>query len=323
MRFVNEAVFVPDANDVPLWAQGPIGAMVYQLKSFPTMAGRMSWYAVKETMAGNPRPLMYLGTAGAALGATAAGVKDVVQFRGGEDNQEAAFRVRQTGQTAIGSALHAMGFPEKDLGPQEQQALAWYFDGILHLGGLGLLGEIFINTAGHIDDQNFGFNRVISSLAGPSFDTAYVGWRAVGGLKAAAFGDEEEATTRASMRSGARAVAARTPILGGARAYREIVADGVAEPGRLPQGDSSSFSQRAGFKAAGMSAGGFDTGGTARGGSMEKDSGLRDLLLSELQKQASSKGEERKSDEKKPTRRLKVNRNEDGLIDSIDIEDAR
>ena len=40
MRFVNETIFTPDPNDVPMWAQHPVGAMIFQLKSFPLMMMR-------------------------------------------------------------------------------------------------------------------------------------------------------------------------------------------------------------------------------------------------------------------------------------------
>ena len=36
-RFANETIFTPNKSDVPLWAQGPTGAVVFQLKSYPLM----------------------------------------------------------------------------------------------------------------------------------------------------------------------------------------------------------------------------------------------------------------------------------------------
>ena len=40
-KFANETIFTPNPNDIPLWAQTPVGAMVFQLKSYPLMLGRL------------------------------------------------------------------------------------------------------------------------------------------------------------------------------------------------------------------------------------------------------------------------------------------
>lgn len=236
LRFTNEAVFVPDPNDVPIWGQTPVGALIFQLKSFPLMAGRLSGYAVRETGKGNLKPLMYMGTVGVGFGMAAMATKDVVQHRGGEDHVDPQLRVRQTGDTAVGQALQAFNILEDDdLKPTDQNdALGWYFAGLFALGGLGLVGEMMAETAAHSDNATFGFNRVLGMVAGPTYDTAYTGWRVAAGSRAAIFDDPDESVS--ARRSGLRAMASRVPVLGGARGFREIVADAGGEPGRRPSG---------------------------------------------------------------------------------------
>jgi len=68
IKFADESIFQPNPNDVPLWAQTPVGAMVFQLKSFPLMMTRLGGYVLGEAKKGNLKPLAYFATLGPAFG---------------------------------------------------------------------------------------------------------------------------------------------------------------------------------------------------------------------------------------------------------------
>jgi hypothetical protein len=131
IKFANEAIFAPNANDVPLWGQTPIGAMIFQLKSFPLMMARLGKDVAIEAKEGNIKPLLWYASAGPAAGAGALALKDILQFRGGEDNQEPALRTRNSQQF-----LQLLGY-DKDLHGDEDDFFGWYFEGMMAMGGLG------------------------------------------------------------------------------------------------------------------------------------------------------------------------------------------
>ena len=105
IKFADESIFQPNPNDVPLWAQTPVGALVFQLKSFPLMMTRLGGYVLSEAKQGNLKPLAYFATLGPAFGMGTLSAKDVIQMRGGEDEQSPELRRR--------NLLRVMGYDAK------------------------------------------------------------------------------------------------------------------------------------------------------------------------------------------------------------------
>lgn len=228
MKFTNEAIFTPDPNDVPLWAQTPWGAMVYQLKSYPVMMGRLTNYVMDEAKQGNAKPLIYMLTAGSALGASALAVKDIVQSRGGQDERSPELRARSLDKTVVGKAAVGFGLVDKEDIKDKYEAVAWYVEGLMAMGGLGFVGELFFNSAAQIDNGNYGFNRMMGTILGPSYDVAYGGFKVAGGVQDMIAG----ADTNGQKREAARVVASRIPVLGGSRDFRESAADLMGQPSK-------------------------------------------------------------------------------------------
>ena len=234
MRFANESVFQPNADDVPLWAQTPLGALAFQLKSFPLMMQRMAGGIIREAFPkdGGPRnlmPLLYFATLGPAAGASALAIKDHVQMRGGEDEKSADFRLR--------SLSNSMGYDEGTFGSYDK-FWGWYLEGFMVMGGFGLIADIAHNTASQLDNAAYGQQRAWSSLAGPTYGLGNSAFNATAGLVDTALDSTPD--SNAKERQLAREVATRTPILGGIRAFRENVTDTLA-------GTSSSGGGRGGF----------------------------------------------------------------------------
>ena len=238
LRFANESVFQPNADDVPIWAQTPLGALAFQLKSFPLMMGRMSGHILREAFpkSGQPRnikPLLYFLSFGPAAGAGAAAIKDVVQMRGGEDERSADVRVR--------NAMKFAGYDEKVHG-NEQDFLGWYLEGLMVMGGFGLIADVLHSAASQVDNGAYGQQRVWSSLLGPTYGLGNSAFTTLGGAKDFMLNSTPE--SNAKERSAVREVVTRTPVLGGIRALRESVTDAVAgEP-------SSSSGGRGGFSGS-------------------------------------------------------------------------
>ena len=229
MRFTNEAIFTPNPNDVPMWAQTPIGGLIFQLKSFPLMMSRLSVDVGKEAAKGNLKPFIYMMTAGVGLGSASLGVKDLVQSRGGEDQKSVAFRER--------SAAKNFGIPLLEEGGDWDERAGWYLEGLMAMGGLGLFAELLYNSAAQLDNGKYGFVRTMSYVFGPSFGVAEGVFDVGAGVKDAVVGDAEK---NSKERQAARQIATRVPILGGVRSFRESAADLFGEGGRK-SGKSKGF----------------------------------------------------------------------------------
>lgn len=225
MRFTNDAIFSPGADEIPVWAQTPIGSIVFQLKSYPLMMSRMA----KDVLVGDmmeffktgdigylKRPGYFLAF-GPAFGMGALAVKDIVQMRGGEDEKSAELRQR--------NILKALGYDEKVHG-NANDFLGWYFEGLMTMGGLGLLGDITQSVVSQTDNGAYGFQRILSTVFGPSVGTASAAFNVVAGVKDAALDGTPD--SNAKERSAVREMAGRVPFLGGIRSLREGVVDEVA-----------------------------------------------------------------------------------------------
>ena len=251
IKFANETIFAPNPNDNPLWSQTPIGSLVYQLKSFPVMMGKLTWNIFKEAKQGNLAPLVYFFTIGTGLGgAGSLAVKDIVQMRGGEEGNKAALRERlfvtiakdfgfksDRNKTIEGWEKNISAYI-KDHPEMVAIALAagykpsmhgsidsfmgWYIESLLQTGGLGMMGELLYNTASQADNGAYGFQRIMSYLAGPSYDTVGVqGYNILAGGQEFISDKGGGDVTNAKRRSLIRGLLNRVPFLGGNRAFRE------------------------------------------------------------------------------------------------------
>jgi hypothetical protein len=228
MRFVNETIFTPDPNDVPMWAQTPWGGLAFQLKSFPIMMGRMSKDVIKEAGHGNVAPLALLLTAGAGFGMGANAAKDLILGRGGKSGTERKLRERRLDKTFVGDIAKALGgdiensqFMNEDnlatLGFTPNEFLGWWVEGLLAMGGLGLVAEMAFNSAAQADNGSYGQIRVLSAVAGPSVG---IGVDALKGVSAAMDIDNSS-----KARDFGRSVGRRIPVLGGIKSFQESAAE--------------------------------------------------------------------------------------------------
>ena len=258
IRFSNESIFTPNSNDVPLWAQTPWGSIAFQLKSFPLMMQRLvlgEGGIVGEAFGreggqfkGNPYPLLYALTIGAGFGMASMASKDVSQVRGGDDDQSAALRNR--------NLLKSLGYDKKIHGDENDFA-GWYLDGLIQMGGLGLLSNMLYDSAQQLDNGAYGQMRVASTVFGPSVGLFMSGYNvAAGGWDAAgdAMGNE---STNSKERQGIRELASRVPVLGGIKGLREGVVDTLAGESEVGQSKSTGSFGSSGFGSSGFGSSGF------------------------------------------------------------------
>lgn len=219
VKFADDAVFVPNPNDIPLWAQTPIGKIIFQLKSYPLMMSRMAGDLISEAKQGNVTPLLYLLSVGPAFGATALAVKDIVQMRGGEDGRDPALRER-----TFDGLAKSLGFDAAMHGDVDT-FMKWYVESLMLAGGFGLVGDILYGVGEQIDNGAYGYIRTAGLIGGPTVSLGFSGFNAVAGAADATFGLNE---SNAKERSGVREVVSRIPVLGGVRAAREGITDAIA-----------------------------------------------------------------------------------------------
>lgn len=224
IRFADDAIFQPNPNDIPLWAQTPIGGLVFQLKSFPLMMTRLGGHVIREAKQGNLKPLAYMATLGPAFGMATLSAKDIIQMRGGDDEKSPELRRR--------NLLKAMGYDE-DVHGNEDDFMGWYVEGMMVMGGLGLLGDVIHSTVSQVDNGAYGKMRIASTFLGPSFGTGMAAVDVMAGAQDAAFGSTD---SNAKERTATRELATRIPVLGGIRRVREGIVDSIAGE----SGDSSS-----------------------------------------------------------------------------------
>ena len=227
VKFTNQSIFTPNANDQPLWAQTPGWQIVFQLKSFPLMMTRLGRDVVKDAVnkgsEGERRlaPLLYFAGLGPMFGSGVVFAKDVVQGRGGEENRE--FAVRDRALTDKFTMAEEFGLKEN-----ADQLLGWYVDGLMQMGGLGLIGQLMYDSAAQIDNGAYGKWRVAELLGGPSLGLFSDAFEVASGAADAtldAFGAE---STNSKERSAVREILGRAPILGGVTAFREGGTDLIA-----------------------------------------------------------------------------------------------
>jgi len=243
MRFTNEAIFTPDPNDVPMWAQTPWGSTIFQLKSFPIMMGRMAKDVTLEAKKGNIAPLMLMLTAGSGFGMGANAGKDLILARGEDETR--TLRDRTLDKTPVGKIFEMAGVNLEDsksmntpnellMGATPNEFLGWWVEGLMAMGGLGLIAEFFFNATEQVDQGAYGKVRMFSTLGGPSVgilsDAIDVSAGALEGLEG---GEGRQAVRR---------VIGRTPVLGGIKDVRESIVDYVAGEAKTRGGGGSSTS---------------------------------------------------------------------------------
>ena len=220
-KFANEAIFTPNPNDVPLWAQTPVGAMVFQLKSYPLMLGRLVNDSIKQATEVDPvtgggrrfGPLLMLATAAPLGGALSLAAKDIVQKRGEDDE---TFRSRKLSKIA-----ENFGY-DVDIHGDRDEYLGWYLESMIQIGGLGLVANMFYDTAEQLDNGAYGFQRTASTIFGPSAGLGADLFNVVAGVA----DNNEDANGK--ERQAARAVVGRIPVVGGIKPLKEAAVDEIA-----------------------------------------------------------------------------------------------
>lgn len=244
IRFVDNTIFSPKPQDMPLYANTPWGGLAYQLKSFSIMYGRFAkemlvddtTEAFRAVAKGNfntarkymTRPTLLM-TLGPAVAAGSLAAKDVVMSRGGEDSQSMALNQER--------AISDFPFIKTDWLDEDVDAIAgWYLTAFMQAGGLGLFGDLLHDAVQQSDNGAFGQQRMAEAVLGPTYgmifgDAFNVGAAAMNAATEAATGEGSAGV----QRQGVREVVSRIPVLGGNRAFRE----GVVDMARQPEGKSS------------------------------------------------------------------------------------
>lgn len=211
LRFTNEAVFAPNPNDIPLWAKSPVGSLIFQFKTFPTMMGRMAKRVM--TTGGINNRIAFL-TALPAAGAASLAVKDVMFARGGDDQR-------------------SMGIRDRDAGE-------WLTQSVLQAGALGILADVLSATTEQLDNGAYGRERVAATLLGPTYSLGTDIMKVAAGLV-----DQQDSNSK--EREGARVFLGRVPVVGRNANLREGVIDNVAGQKQDSGGSGGGFDAK--FKA--------------------------------------------------------------------------
>ena len=239
IKFANKTVFTPNADDLPIKAQTPLGQVLYQLKSFPLMMSRMSrdalqgagfWSNPPEKNARDYGPLLALLVAAPAGGYAANSVKDLVQARGGEEGGEHSLRQRAVTDIAIiGDIAKAAGMDADDPGVLNQ-IMGQYLEGLLMIGGFGLIGDMIHSSAESLDNGAYGVTRVAGTIFGPSVSDFVGAFNVVAGVTDAARDvmGTNDTTSNAKERQAIREIVGRIPAVGGIRSVKESMVDSIA-----------------------------------------------------------------------------------------------
>jgi hypothetical protein len=139
--------------------------------------------------------------------------KDIVQKRG-EDNE--TFRERKLSKIAEG-----FGFDTNIHGDRDDY-LGWYVESMVQIGGLGLVANMFYDTAEQLDNGAYGKQRIASTIFGPSVGLFNDAVNVVQGVT-----DTNE-DANGKERSAARSVVGRIPVVGGIKPLKEAAVDEIA-----------------------------------------------------------------------------------------------
>ena len=224
-RFTNESVFQPGRNDIPLQFQdNPFWKLMFQFKSYPMMLGRMLKRTVQEAAAtettasgkrvyvGDVKPLAFMMTVGVGLAAGGQAIRDVVAGRNEEADPDDTSMWRSIRDRRATRIAQELGFDDAEMDDEDaDKALGWYVESLMALGALGMVGDMFYQSARSLDNGAFGRERIMSQLFGPTVGTFNSAFQA---LEGALDRDDE---SNAKERMAVRAVAQRVPLLSSQR----------------------------------------------------------------------------------------------------------
>jgi len=225
-KMVNESVFAPNANDIPLVWQSPLGALLFQFKSFPLMMGRLARMALWDNTIGaykkgeamNFAPAAFLLLMAPMVGDQVLGLRETITAKGGEEGGEYKRRERSGNKflETLGRDENSPVFDDNEL-----DALAGrYLEGLMFAGGFGLLADLFHQSAEQIDNGAYGSTRIASTFLGPSYGLTFgTGVNIVSG----ALDDNDE--SNAKERQAWREIISRIPVLGQNRQLKESGVD--------------------------------------------------------------------------------------------------
>lgn len=271
MKFVDDAVFSPNPNDIPVWGQTPWGSVIFQLKSFPLMMQRMAKevllddvkLAINEARGrpvdmsgrsgtGNLKRGMYMLSLMPLVGYGINSVQDVVRARGGEENNQ-----RRPADRTLSDVMKQFPFFDEDykqsfgilenvVDRETLDAVAGqYVSGFAAAAGFGLFASMLSDTASQAENGAYGAQRLASTVFGPSMGTFISGVNVAQGIL-----DSNDASSYPE-RQAAREVFQRIPILGGQKGVRDAVVDS------LPFNENAARAARVG---GGRGGGGFGGG---------------------------------------------------------------
>jgi len=157
------------------------------------------------------------------FGAGVAFSKDVVQGRGGEENRE--FAVRERALTDKFSFAEELGLSDR-----ADKIGGWYIDGLMQMGGLGLIGQLMYDSAAQLDNGAYGQMRVMEMFGGPSLGLFNDAFTVASGLQDMTFDALGAESTNAKERAMTRELFGRVPVIGGISSVREGAVDRLAGP---------------------------------------------------------------------------------------------
>lgn len=256
MRFTDDAVFSPNGNDIPIWAQTPWGAVMFQLKSFPLMMQRMAKEVLFDDLrlaindklgrpmdlsdvkgTGNMKRAAYLLTLMPLVGYGVNSAMDVIRGRGGDDGDERSVATRTLSQ-------QLRAFPSFDKNYQAQFGelehiadresldafIGQYLTGLTTAAGFGLVASMLSDAASQADNGAFGTERMASVVLGPSAGTGISAWHVAQGI----FDGNDRSTS--AERTAAREALRRVPVMGGQNGLVNDIVDWIAPPTKRNKG---------------------------------------------------------------------------------------
>ena len=166
----------------------------------------------KRVYVGDVKPLAFMMTVGVGLAAGGQAIRDVVAGRNEEADPDDTSMWRSIRDRRATRIAQELGFDDAEMDDEDaDKALGWYVESLMALGALGMVGDMFYQSARSLDNGAFGRERIMSQLFGPTVGTFNSAFQALEGLTD---GNEE---SNSKERMAARAVAQRVPLLSSQR----------------------------------------------------------------------------------------------------------
>ena len=125
------------------------------------------------------------------------------------------------------SLAKTLGHDEETHGDVDK-FLGWYVEGMLVMGGLGLIGQLFYDSASQIDNGDYGAWRIMELFAGPSMGIARDAIAVGAGAMEYGYDALGGETTNAKERQMWREITGRVPIGGQITGVKEYFVDKIA-----------------------------------------------------------------------------------------------